>query len=134
MRVTELDLSLPTLVCCQRLDLADVDQLLTYPASELVGSGFGPRELYELIRQLNRHGHVLPTIHGAVRRTQPVATERNLTMLQLRLVEGMTLREIADRVDSEPERIRQILRWHFGVLGVTPTFRARKWAAAIAAK
>jgi Sigma-70, region 4 len=132
MRITELDLSLPALVCCQRLGLTAVDQLLTYTASELVGNGFGPHELYDVLCRLNDHGRVLPTSPQSLRTTQRQSGERNRIILRLRVLDGMTFGEIAERVDIGPERVRQILRWHFGVIGTMPTFRARKWADKLA--
>jgi DNA-directed RNA polymerase sigma subunit (sigma70/sigma32) len=70
---------------------------------------FGPAELYEIIRQLNRL--MLPSNQfGNVR----IPSERNLEMFRLRFVEGLTLTEVGRRTGVTDGRVRQLLYFHFG--------------------
>jgi transcriptional regulator with XRE-family HTH domain len=57
-----------------------------------------------------------------------VPSEREQEMSRLRTVEGLTLEEIADRVGVGTERVRQLLRLHFGLEGTPPAASARRQA------
>ena len=127
MRVTELDLSIPAYACLHREQIADVDQLVTHLAGDLLRDGFGAVELYEVVCKLSEHNIAFtasPRVHVA-----RVPDERVRKMFRLRVVEGMTFNEVADAMGVSPERVRQVLFWYFGLKGKTPTVKARKWAA-----
>ncbi|HEX5309268.1 MAG TPA: sigma factor-like helix-turn-helix DNA-binding protein [Solirubrobacteraceae bacterium] len=125
MRVTELDLSAAALVCLRAADIADVDQLVQHSADELVRKGFGALELYEVVCQLNTQGTSLPASPGG---HIYMPNDRNREIFRLRIVEGLTLKEVGERFDLNSERVRQILARHFGLRGSPPTVKARKWA------
>ncbi|MGH2865852.1 MAG: sigma factor-like helix-turn-helix DNA-binding protein [Solirubrobacteraceae bacterium] len=92
----------------------ELDELLCRPE---LSSGV---ELYELICELHRHG--LTPFRA---RPGAVQTERELEMFRLRAVEGLTLARIAERLDLSPERVRQLLRLHFGLAGKPPAAKRR---------
>jgi Sigma-70, region 4 len=101
MRVTELDLS-PAALACLAADIADVDQLVTHTADELVRKGFGATELHEIVCQLKRNDLALmPTPMAKV---TYVPNERSSAVFRLRLVEGLTLDEIGERFGVSKER------------------------------
>jgi predicted DNA-binding protein (UPF0251 family) len=52
--------------------------------------------------------------------------ERDLEMARLRVVEGLTLVEVAERTGVSRERVRQILRARFGISGVPPAAQHRR--------
>ncbi len=127
MRVTELDLSPAALACLLAADIADVDQLVTHMADELVRKGFGATELHEIVCQLKRNDLALmPT---PMARVTYVPNERSSAVFRLRLVEGLTLGEIGERFGVSKELVRRILRKHFGLTGSPPAVKARRWAA-----
>jgi len=124
MRVTELELSGAALACLELVGVTEVDQLIEHSATELAGSLFiGAMELYEIVCQLNKHGFSLPMFRGF---TTAVPNEREREMFRLRLVEGLTLTEIAQRLDVEREWVRHILHWHFGLTGKPSAVKARR--------
>jgi hypothetical protein len=53
-------------------------------------------------------------------RDSRVAEERHLEMLRLRLVEGLTMREVGERTGVTGGRVRQLLQEYFGVSGRKP--------------
>lgn len=126
MRVTELDLSAAALVCLRAADIADVDQLVQHSADELIRKGFGALELYEVVCQLNKHGISLPSFSGG---NVYMPDDRSREIFRLRIVEGLTLKEVGERFGINAERVRQILAQRFGLRGSPPTVKARKWAA-----
>ncbi|MGC2372395.1 MAG: sigma factor-like helix-turn-helix DNA-binding protein [Solirubrobacteraceae bacterium] len=79
-------------------------------------------ELYEIVCQLNKHGLSLPPVPGGMMK---VPGERNREVLRLRIIEGLTLAEIGLMVDVSSERVRQLLRFHFGLTGKPPAVKAR---------
>lgn len=79
-------------------------------------------ELYEIVCQLSQHGLSLPPIWGG-RIRAPGA--RELEMFRLRLVERLTLAEVGERTGVSQERVRQILRLHFGLTDKPPRPRGR---------
>jgi hypothetical protein len=125
MRVTELDLSAVALVCLRAADIADVDQLVQHSADELIRKGFGALELYEVVCQLNTQGTSLPSFSGG---NVYMPNDRSREIFRLRIVEGLTLKEVGERVGIKAERVRQILARDFGLRGSPPTVKARKWA------
>lgn len=123
MRVTELDLSPAALACLRAADIADMDQLVTHPCDELVRRGIGAAALYEIVCQLNRHDLSLPTRAGGA---SYITDDRDLEMFRLRLVEGLTLAEVGERIGVSSERVRQLLRLRFGLREVPPAAKARR--------
>jgi Sigma-70, region 4/Bacterial RNA polymerase, alpha chain C terminal domain len=123
MHITELGLSPAALSCLEAAGIADVEHLTTHTASDLIDSGhFAPAELYEIVCRLNQHELSLPSIAGGITR---VPCERNRDMLRLRLIEGLTLAEIGKRTGVSTERVRQLLRLHFGLIGTRERFGKR---------
>jgi hypothetical protein len=107
--------------------MADVDQLITHTCDELIGSGFGAGELYEIVCQLRKHDLALKPTPKA--RVIYVPNERYCDTFRLRVVEGLTLNEVGERIGVSDERVRQILHQHFGLTGSPPTTKANRWAA-----
>lgn len=126
MRVTELDLSAVALVCLRAADIADVDQLVQHSADELIRKGFGALELYEVVCQLNEQGTSLPSFSGG---NIYMPNDRSREIFRLRIVEGLTLKEVGERFGINAERVRQILGRDFGLRGSPPAVKARRWAA-----
>lgn len=52
--------------------------------------------------------------------------QRNQEILRLRLLEGLSLREVGLRVGITTERVRQILRAYFGLGATPPTTQAAR--------
>jgi DNA-directed RNA polymerase sigma subunit (sigma70/sigma32) len=52
--------------------------------------------------------------------------DRHVEMLLLRLVEGLTLREVGERTGVGQERVRQLLAHYFGVRGTPPAAKERQ--------
>ncbi len=127
MRVTELHLSPAALACLRAADIADVDQLVTHSADELIQRGCGAAELYEVVCQLNKHGTSLPAASGSHIYTTP--NDRSREIFRLRIVDGLTLKETGAHFGINAERVRQLLAKHFGLRGSPPTVQAREWAA-----
>jgi hypothetical protein len=123
MHVTELGLSPAALACLDAAGITEVEQLVARPATDLIQrSRFKAAELYEIACQLKKHGLSLPPIPGGHIR---VPGERDLEMFRLRLVERLTLAEVGERTGVSQERVRQILRLHFGLTGKPPRPRGR---------
>jgi hypothetical protein len=80
----------------------------------------GGAELYEIVCALNRHGILLP-MSG----THRVPGDREREIFRLRIVEGMTLGELARRYNLSDGRIRQILAF-FGLSGAPPAASRRR--------
>jgi hypothetical protein len=64
---------------------------------------------------------------------EPVASAgapepRHLEMLRLRLLEGLTLREVGEQVGLAPSTVGQLLGHYFGIQGVPPAAKARRTA------
>ncbi len=125
MHITELGLTAASYACLEAAGIADVEQLITHPADDLLPrtAHIGPIELCEVVCQLNRHGYSLPPVPGGQIK---VSGKRNREMLRLRLIEGLTLAEIGQRTGVKHERVRQLLRLHFGLRGTPPTVKARR--------
>jgi AraC-like DNA-binding protein len=123
MRVSKLALSrvvLPNSLA--GAGIHEVDQLAEHTTGELIhrpelSSGV---VLYELICELHRHGLTPFSRHGG-----HVQGEREREMFRLRAVEGLTLDQIGERFHIKRERVRQLLRLHFGLDGVPPAARRR---------
>ncbi len=122
MRVTKLALSQAASPSLARAGIHEVDQLAEYTTGELIrrpefSSGV---VLYELICELHRHGLTPFSRHGG-----HVQGEREREMFRLRAVEGQTLNQIGERFGIKRERVRQLLRLHFGLDGVPPAAKRR---------
>jgi AraC-like DNA-binding protein/DNA-binding CsgD family transcriptional regulator len=122
MRVDQLALSQAFLPSLAKAGIHTVEQLAEQNLGELLRqpefrSGV---ELYELIRELHRHRLTPFAARGA-----HVQTEREREMFRLRAVEGLTLAQIGERVGVTTERVRQLLKLHFGLSGTPPAVKRR---------
>jgi AraC-like DNA-binding protein/DNA-binding CsgD family transcriptional regulator len=122
MRVNELALSQAVLPSLAKAGIHTVEQLAERDLGELLRqpeftSGV---ELYELICELHRHGLTPFAAHAG-----HVQTDRELQMLRLRAVEGLTLAQIGERFGIKGERVRQLLNLHFGLRGMPPAAKRR---------
>ncbi|MGP0102636.1 MAG: sigma factor-like helix-turn-helix DNA-binding protein [Solirubrobacteraceae bacterium] len=118
-KVNELGLSKDALAALDTAGISAVNKLGT--ASELVhrpefSTGV---ELFETVCALNRYGLSLKRGH--------VPDDRNREIFWLRIVEGLTLKQVGERFDLNNERVRQILGHYFGLSGV---LRPRSFAPA----
>jgi Sigma-70, region 4 len=128
MRVTELYLSPAALACLRAADITDMDQLVTHSADELIQRGVGAAELYEVVCRINMRGLSLPALPGSPGGIIRAPDDRAREMFRLRVVEGLTLKEVGEQVGIKTERVRQIMALRFGLRGSPPTVKARKWA------
>lgn len=123
MRVTELSLRPATLFCLHTASIVNVKQLTSYSCTELMEHPtISMAELYEVIRQINKRGLMLPTDWGWVRRPSP----RNLELFRLRFVEGLTLTEVGEQTGITNGRVGQLLHLHFGTSKWPPTAKDRQ--------
>jgi excisionase family DNA binding protein len=129
MHVIELELSPAALACLRAADIFFVAELLTEPADDLISNGVGPNELYEIVARLNERDLSLPPARNAKWRRQP--SDRDMEMFRLRLIEGLTLDEVAERLGVSKELVRRLVREAFGLTGTIPTVKARRWAATV---
>jgi hypothetical protein len=123
MRLHQLGLRPATLARLHRGGINTTYRLLEHTCRELIWhSELGAQELYEIIRVLERHGWILaPAPKGTVRKPG----ERNLEVLRLRAIEGLSLDEVGQQVGIGPERVRQVLAAYFGLRGSPPAVKAR---------
>lgn len=63
-----------------------------------------------------------------------VASAREREMFVLRVLDGWTLKEIADHFGIGRERVRQLLRLYCGLTGTPPAAVARRRAREVAAR
>jgi hypothetical protein len=126
MHIAELYLSPSALACLRAGNITDVDQLVTLTADELIERGIGAAELYEVVCQLNMRGTSLPS---SSRGNIYMPNDRGRDIFRLRIVEGLTLKEVGEHFGINAERVRQIVARDFGLRGSPPTVKARKWAA-----
>jgi Sigma-70, region 4 len=75
-------------------------------------------EFVQRVKELRAEGKPAPG-------RRHVANDRNMEILQERLIDGFTLDEIAQHHGLGRERIRQILNLFFDVRGVPPATRER---------
>lgn len=115
MHINELGLSPATLACLEAAGIADVEQLTSIPASDLLDRGLAAASLYETVCILAEHMLALrPVASGRVR----VPDQRARELLRLRLIERLTLAEIGERHNISKERVRQLLALYFGLRGI----------------
>lgn len=119
--VVELGLTLNTLDQLKAAGIHEVGQLGS--ASDLLQLPEFSKgtELYELVCLLSHRGLSLPIS----RRQRPVG-EREREIFRLRVIEGLSLQAIGERVGIQSERVRQILNSHFGLKGTPPATKAHK--------
>lgn len=96
----------------------------TNPADELLSALTVSGDiLYRAICSLNEYGIHLPESIGALRTRPP--TDQDLEVLRLRLAEGASLREIGAVFALSSERVRGLLRQHFGLTVRPPAVAER---------
>lgn len=128
VHVSELDITAAALACLGAVGIIDVPQLVQTPADDLLAvPHFGALDLYEIVCQLNEHGLSLAPVPG--RHAKGDITPRNREIFRLRLIDGLTLAAIAERVQLGPEQVRKVLRGHYGLTGQPPAVKARQWRA-----
>jgi DNA-binding transcriptional regulator YiaG len=129
MRVEKLGLQPATLAGLHNAGIINMEQLKRYTCSELMEHpDIGPARVYEIIRQLNKRGLMLPANqYGRVRRP----SERNLEMFRLRFIEGLGLVEIGRRTGVSRARVHQLLHFHFGITKLPLSHKIREVAAQI---
>jgi Bacterial RNA polymerase, alpha chain C terminal domain/Sigma-70, region 4 len=124
MRTSELNISAATFACLQAADIRQIGDLSQYPCDALLSSPhFGALEIYEIIRELNEHGFTLPTLPGG-RMRLPSTPKHEL--VRLRMIDGLTFAEIGQCVGLTKERVRQVLRSHYGLRLQPPAVGARR--------
>lgn len=129
MRTSELNISAATFACLQAADIHNTDDFARFPCDELLSRPhFGALEVYELVRELNEHGFTLPPIPGG--RIRLPSTPKH-ELVRLRLIDGLTFAEIGQRVGLSKERVRQVLRAHYGLHVEPPAVDARRRRATI---
>lgn len=113
--VTELGLSADALAALREAGIQEVAQLGS--ASDLIQRPEFSKgaELYEVACALNRYGLSLRRGH--------IPGDREREMFRLRIVEGLTLKEVGERVGVKTERARQLLSDFFGLTGTPPAAR-----------
>jgi len=70
------------------------------------------------------------TAHGEPIASAGAPQPRHVEMLRLRLLEGLTLREIGERIGVSQSAVGHLLGHYFGIEGVPPAAKARRRAAA----
>lgn len=111
-RLDELGLSPSTLAAFHSAGLREVAQMPTLEKLVARRQFRSGEALFEAMCALSRHGIV---VRGGV-----VPEERELEMLKLRIVDGLTLKAIGERYGVIGERVRQLLAAYFGLHGVPP--------------
>jgi transcriptional regulator with XRE-family HTH domain len=86
-------------------------------AEALLAQDESGEALYEVVCALNRHGKPI--------RGNLLPEPRELEMLRLRTIDGLTLKEVGERFRVGPERVRQILGAYFGAAGKPPAARGK---------
>jgi hypothetical protein len=124
MLIDELGVTPDTQGALEAAGIEETDQLRR-PANELLSmSPITGAVLYETVRRLNELHIGLPSSASATRIT--TASDRDLEILRLRVVEGESLRDIAVAFEVSPERVRQLLDRHFGMSGEPPAATERR--------
>ncbi len=124
MRLHQLGLRPATLARLHRGGINTTYRLLEHTCRELIWhSELGARDLYEIIRVLERHGWMLPPTPKGITRKP---SERNLEVFRLRAIKGLSLDEVGQQVGIGPERVRQVLVAYFGLRGSPPAVKARQ--------
>jgi hypothetical protein len=126
MHITELGLTAASLAALETIDLTEIETLVAHPADDLLAptAQIGPMELYDIVCHLNERGHSLPPVPGGLIKVP--AQERRREMLRLRIIDGLTLAEIGQQTGVSSERVRRLLRLHFGLSATPPAVQAHK--------
>jgi hypothetical protein len=96
----------------REVGITSVDELLLRSGGELL-IDLTPREVYDVIVALRARGKAVTNYPRRSARKVPSA--RDVEIFRLRMVEGLTLRQTGEAVGIGPERIRQIMRTHYGI-------------------
>lgn len=122
--LAELDLGRAALACLKDAGIREIGQL--GDADELIQLPQFSKgnELYQIVCALNRQGLSLPA-----NRRRRLPGDREREMFHLRVVKGLTLKEIGERAGVKSERARQLLNYYFGLKGTPPAAKERKHAA-----
>jgi hypothetical protein len=124
MRLTELDISAAAYACLQAVGITKIEDFEQYPCDKLLElPHFGALEIYEVIRELNKHKLTLPALPGAKVR---VPSTPKHEVIRLRLIDGLTYEQVGQQVGLSKERVRQILRAHYGLRIKPPAVDARR--------
>jgi Sigma-70, region 4 len=91
--------------------ITTLDEVTHMTGRELV-ERIGPEATYELACVLAAHDLAFAKIAGG--EWWHIPNVRNLEILRLRIVEGLTYKATGEAVGLSKERIRQILRTYFG--------------------
>jgi transcriptional regulator with XRE-family HTH domain len=118
-KLDEFGLSPGTMSALQKEQLTLVDDLGSATSMLARPEFSNGTELYEVICALNRHGIALSG------RRHGVPGDREREILRLRIVDGLTLSELARCFDVNNERIRQILH-SLSLSGTPPTVSRRR--------
>jgi hypothetical protein len=116
-KVNELGLSPDALAVLHRAGIEAVDQLGSARVMLERPEFSRGSELFEVVCALNRHGLSLPINRGHI------PSDRDREIFRLRIVEGLTLDQLAQRFGLHRERIRQVLSHFFGLTGTPPAAR-----------
>jgi Sigma-70, region 4 len=124
MRLQKLGLHPATIARLREGGICTIRELLDHSCRELIWhAALQPEEVYEVIRQLQRHNLMPPpTPH----RTSRPPNERDLKLFRLRVVCGLSMKEAGREVGIGVERVRQVLKVYFGLRGQPPAVKARR--------
>jgi hypothetical protein len=112
LKLTNLGLTPAALASVRAIGIVSKDELLATPAEELIARGIDPPELYEIACRVAERGLCLGT--------ERAASPGDLAVLHLRIIEALSLREVAKRLGISPERVRGVLLLSFGLTGKAP--------------
>jgi transcriptional regulator with XRE-family HTH domain len=116
-KLSEIGLSPPTRLALKREGLDDIQQLGSATSMLSRPEFRSGVELYEIVCALNRYG---------LSYRSRVPNDRNREIFRLRIVDGLTLAEIAQHYPFDKERVRQILNDFFGLSGSPPAASLRR--------
>lgn len=113
--IADLGLSSGTVASLEAAGISQLAQLRS--ATELLNHPelSDGRALYELVCALNLRSMSLPA-----GRHHRVPGDREREMLRLRVIDGLTLRQIGQRLGVSTERVRQLLNRNFRLTGTPP--------------
>lgn len=107
MRLQELGLRPATLACLRNVGICTLHELLDHSCRELIWhSAIAPAEVHEILQKLNKRGL---TLQPTTKRTVRLPDERNLELFRLRVVEGCSLPEAGEQLNSLSPRVERVL-------------------------
>jgi hypothetical protein len=125
--ITELDISAAALGCLLDAGIDSVQQLITHPVDDLLElPHLGATEVCEIAARLHDRELSLPPCPGGRHITVSYLADRNLEILRLRLVDGLTFKQIGEHVLLKRERVRQVLHASYGLWSIPGAVRARR--------